>query len=169
MDWVGCPTLAGFARVGPITLPYDGGDGRNRQIGVQVLGGPGNAARSDRRRITPLSFLADQCPQIVRSQACVLGDLRHHDGADFVRILECLCVSGIAAPLRLNVRAALFFLRRPADAEESFVDPACLTARPFAHEKWIDLGGLRICSVRSAMTRKASAVTATSASFLVFP
>jgi hypothetical protein len=57
----------------------------------------------------------------------------------------------------------------PSNFQERLVDTACFAARPVAHENRIDLGGLLTCSVLSAMTRNASAVTATSASCRVAP
>lgn len=71
--------------------------------------------------------------------------------------------------LKLNMGTGLERLRLPADPQKGFIHPACFTARPVAHEKRIDFGGFLTCSVRSAMTRKANAVTSTSASSFVFP
>lgn len=79
------------------------------------------------------------------------------------------CEIAVTGTLKLYMRPSLHFLWFPPDAEKSLVYELCLSARPIAHRKRIDFGGFRACSVRSAITRRASAVTATSASCCVSP
>src|SRR2546426_9536664 len=74
-----------------------------------------------------------------------------------------------AGTLQLNVRAALGCLRLPANTKKGSVYAVCFTARPLAHKNRIDFGGFLASWVRSAMTRKARAVTSTSASCFVLP
>lgn len=71
--------------------------------------------------------------------------------------------------LKLDMGTPFLRFRLPADTEQCSINANGFTAWPRAHENRIDLGGFLACSVRSAMTRSARAVTATSASFLDFP
>jgi len=69
----------------------------------------------------------------------------------------------------LHMRAFFLGFWSPADADQRTIHATGFAARPVAHEKRMDLGGFFACSVRSARTRKANAVTATSASRRVSP
>src|SRR5579859_1394194 len=71
--------------------------------------------------------------------------------------------------LKLNVGTFLFCFRHPSNTQQSGIHTICLTTRPRAHEKRMDLGGFLTCSVLSARTRRARAVTFTSASCLLVP
>ena len=71
--------------------------------------------------------------------------------------------------VHLDMGARFAGLWTPADTQKSGVDATCFAAWKLAHRKRIDLGGFFTRSVRSAITRKARAITATSASFLVVP
>jgi len=79
------------------------------------------------------------------------------------------CVIRETCLLELYVGALLLCFRLPADTKKGVVNAVCFTARPVAHRKRIDFGGFLTSSVLSAMTRRASAVTFTSASAFVFP
>lgn len=84
--------------------------------------------------------------------------------------MKCPRVIAISCPLKLDVRSSLLGLRIPSDMQEGSINAACLGTRKLAHEKRIDFGGfLAFCSVLSAMTRSASAVTFASASCFVWP
>ena len=76
---------------------------------------------------------------------------------------------GPALSAKLNMGAALLLFGPPADFFQRAINSFSFTAWPLAHEKRIDLGGLRTRSEVSAITRNASAVTAISASGFVAP
>src|SRR5438477_4774608 len=108
--------------------------------------------------------------QIFGDEACVFGESFHGYRAKFVRFMPSPCVVWPALALQANMRPrTLLRLWIPADAQKGSVHAGCFTARPRAHTKRIDLGGFLTRSIRSASTRKASAVTFTSASCLVLP
>ena len=83
--------------------------------------------------------------------------------------MKCPSEIGVAFTLKLDMRALLFGFRNPADPQESAIHTICLAAGERTHKNRMDLGGFPTCSVRSAITRKASAVTAISASSLEPP
>ena len=108
--------------------------------------------------------------QIVWRESRKFGDLGHHDRTKFLGWMPAPCVIFKSWPLQLNVRRSSFpRFGLPPDTEKGFVDATWFTTGPFTHRNLIDLGGLRICSDRSAMTRRARAVTAISASSRFLP
>lgn len=78
-------------------------------------------------------------------------------------------IAGPPLTLKLLVGTTLFDLNCPSNTQESAIDATCFSAGPCAHKKRIDFGGFFTCSVRSAITRNASAVTFTSASCRLSP
>ena len=107
--------------------------------------------------------------EIVRCEPGMLCDSAEHLRPDFVFVVKCPSEIWPSFPFELDVRAALSVLNSPPNAQESTEDPTSFSAGPRTHRKRIDLGGFFTCSVRSARTRKASAVTLTSASCFVSP
>ena len=89
--------------------------------------------------------------------------------AKFIAIVKGPRKIGPSITFKLYVRTAFCSLDFPSDSQKSTKDAPCFRAGPRAHKKRMDFGGFFACSVRSAMTRSASAVTFTSASCWVSP
>lgn len=108
--------------------------------------------------------------QIFGSEAGVFSNPPHGRRAKLFRLVPCPRIIWPARSLQPDMRPrTLLRFWSPANAQEGSVHTGCFTARPRAHTKRIDLGGFLTRSIRSASTRKASAVTFTSASCLVLP
>lgn len=107
--------------------------------------------------------------QILRLQPGILGNLLQRDRAKLFAVMPCPCVVGKSVSLKLHMGSFFLRSRLPADAEQGPVYADCFAARPRTHKKRMDFGDFLICSVRSAMTRRARAVTFTSASCSVVP
>jgi hypothetical protein len=107
--------------------------------------------------------------QILRLEPSMLGNLLQHNRAKFRAIAESPRITWPSFALKLLVRAAFVRLDWPPNTQKSAKDATFFRAWPRAHRKRIDFGGFFTCSVRSASTRRASAVTFTSASCLVWP
>src|ERR1700683_3117338 len=107
--------------------------------------------------------------QVLWLQPGVFRDLLQSHRASLLAVMPRPGVVGKSVSLKLHVGSLLLRSRFPADTEQGPVDADCFTARPRVHKKRMDFGDLRICSVRSAMTRRARAVTFTSASCSVVP
>ncbi len=107
--------------------------------------------------------------QILRLQSCIFRNLFQRDRAKLHAIMPRPGEARESFSLQLNMGTLLFSSRPPSNAQQCPVDAARLTARPRAHKNRMDFGDFRICSVRSAITRSASAVTLTSASCSVAP
>jgi hypothetical protein len=107
--------------------------------------------------------------QVLRLQSCVLGNLLQRYRAKFFSVMPGPCVVGKSFSLKLHMGTLLLRSRFPPDTKQGPVNTDCLTARPRSHKKRMDFGDFLICSVRSAITRRARAVTFTSASCSVVP
>ena len=101
--------------------------------------------------------------QALRLQPGVFFNLLQRHRPKCLAVMPCPRKIGESVSLKLQVRTLLHCSQFSADAERGPVYGGCFTARPRIHKKRIDLGDFLICSVRSAMTRRASAVTFTSA------
>jgi hypothetical protein len=108
--------------------------------------------------------------QVFWGQSSVFRYFLECDWAKLFRLMPCPCVVSESRTFKPTMRRPRpLWFRFPANSEERLIDAICLGAWPIAHKNWIDFGGFLTCSVRSAITRRASAVTAISASFFVFP
>ena len=107
--------------------------------------------------------------QVFGGEAQYISLFFEGDGSKFFRLMPSPRAIRETRALKLDVGRALLLFGLPANTQEGPVDSVCFGAGPQAHKKRMAFGGFLAGSVRSARTRNASAVTATSASFLVAP
>ena len=109
--------------------------------------------------------------QIPQLQPGMLRDPRQHLRPNFNPFVKCPHEIRMSGPLQCNVGRAFVRLRRPTDAQQSSINAIRLRTGPLAHAeaKLITLCPTFSNSIRSAITRSASASTAASASALVAP
>ena len=122
---------------------------------------------------TKLEYKKSNQLEVLRFEACALGNAGKHFGANFHCVMERPGEFTFAWVLKLNVRGTFLCLDGPPDSEQGARDFAGFCTRPVAQgQQAMEMSrGLSFVSfsISSASTRRARALTLATASCLLLP